>query len=99
MLVIFIFKKNKKTTTNQVCPNGVIIIKKYTIILESALKHIVILNTSQMHISAEVKPTIIIPFYKKGNRACVQNYRRTRVTLVNKLLIVLEYLWYYLMVN
>ena len=54
------------------CPNGVIIIKEYTIILVPALKHIVILNASQMHISAEVKQRVIIPVHKKGNGACVQ---------------------------
>jgi len=70
-----------------------------SIILEPALKHIVILNVSQKHISAEVKQTVIIPVYKKDNSACVQNYRCTLVSLVNNLLIVLYHLWYYSMVN
>jgi len=51
----YILKKNKTSTPNQVCPNGVIIIEECTIILEPALQHIVILNASQKHISAVVK--------------------------------------------
>jgi len=69
--------------------------KGCTYILEPALKHIVILNASQKHISADVKQTVIIPVYKKGNSACVQNYRRARACLVNSLLIFFDHFWYY----
>jgi hypothetical protein len=95
----FYVQNHKTTKSNRDCRNCVIIMKGCTFISEPVLKCIVGVSESEKHISAEMIKTVIIPVYKKGNNACVQNYRRTRVSPVNNLLIVLDHLSYYSMVN